>query len=92
MARRLTRPDLTPGLVLIGTPLVGALFSWLLALITGAAPGQSGLDPLAAALLLCGPVAALAIFLAHSRWPRLAGLSSVAAMVALLLVTRAVIG
>jgi hypothetical protein len=92
MARRLTRPDLTPGLVLIGTPLVGALFSWLLALITGAAPGQSGLDPLAAALLLCGPVAALAIFLAHSRWPRLAGLSSVAAMLALLLVTRAVIG
>ena len=92
MARRVTRPDLTPGLVLIGTPLVGALFSWLLALIMGAAPGQSGFDPLTAALLLCGPVAALAIFLAHSRWPRLAGLSSVAAMVALLLVTRAVIG
>jgi len=92
MARRVTRPELTPGLVLIGTPLVGALFSWLLALITGKTPGQSGLDPLAAALLLCGPVAALAIFLAHNRWPRLAGLSSVAAMVALLLVTRAVIG
>jgi hypothetical protein len=92
MARRVTRPDLTPSLVLIGTPLVGALFSWLLALISGATPGQSGLDPLAAALLLCGPVAALAIFLAHSRWPRLAGLSSVAAVVALLLVTRSVIG
>jgi len=92
MARRVARPDLAPGLVLIGTPLVGALFSWLLALITGEEPGQSGLDPLAAALLLCGPVAALAIFLAHGRWPRLAGLSSVAAMVALLLVTRAVIG
>lgn len=92
MTRRVARPDLTPGLVLIGTPLVGALFSWLLALITGAAPGQSGLDPLAAALLLCGPVAALAIFLAHGRWPRLAGLSSVAALVALLLVTRSVIG
>jgi hypothetical protein len=92
MARRVARPDLTPGLVLIGTPLVGALFSWLLALVTGARPGQAGLDPLAAALLLCGPVAALAIFLAHSRWPRLAGLSSVAAILALLLVTRSVIG
>jgi len=92
MARRVARPDLTPGLVLIGTPLVGALFSWLLALVTGATPGQAGLDPLAAALLLCGPVAALAIFLAHSRWPRLAGLSSVAAILALLLVTRSVIG
>jgi hypothetical protein len=92
MARRVARPDLAPGLVLIGTPLVGALFSWLLALVTGARPGQAGLDPLAAALLLCGPVAALAIFLAHSRWPRLAGLSSVAAILALLLVTRSVIG
>lgn len=92
MARRATRPDLTPGLVLIGTPLVGALFSWLLALVTGATPGQAGLDPLAAALLLCGPVAALAIFLAHGRWPRLAGLSSVAAILALLLVARSVIG
>lgn len=92
MARRATRPELTPGLVLIGTPLVGALFSWLLALVTGATPGQAGLDPLAAALLLCGPVAALAIFLAHGRWPRLAGLSSVAAILALLLVTRSVIG
>jgi hypothetical protein len=92
MAGRVARPDLTPGLVLIGTPLVGALFSWLLALVTGATPGQAGLDPLAAALLLCGPVAALAIFLAHSRWPRLAGLSSVAAILALLLVTRSVIG
>ncbi|MGH2484330.1 MAG: hypothetical protein ACRDE9_07720 [Candidatus Limnocylindria bacterium] len=91
MARRVARPDLTPGLVLIGTPLVGALFSWLLALVTGATPGQAGLDPLAAALLLCGPVAALAIFLAHSRWPRLAGLSSVAAILALLLITRSVI-
>lgn len=92
MARRATRPELTPGLVLIGTPLVGALFSWLLALVTGATPGQAGLDPLAAALLLCGPVAALAIFLAHGRWPRLAGLSSIAAILALLLVTRSVIG
>jgi len=92
MARRATRPELTPGLVLIGTPLVGALFSWLLALVTGATPGQAGLDPLAAALLLCGPVAALAIFLAHGRWPRLAGLSSVAAILALLLITRSVIG
>jgi hypothetical protein len=92
MARRVARPDLAPGRVLRGTPLVGALVSWLLALVTGARPGQAGLDPLAAALLLCGPVAALAIFLAHSRWPRLAGLSSVAAILALLLVTRSVIG
>jgi hypothetical protein len=92
MAPRVARPDLAPGLVLIGTPLVGALFSWLLALVTGARPGQAGLDPLAAALLLCGPVAALAIFLAHGRWPRLASLSSVAAILALLLVTRSVIG
>ncbi|MGH2462298.1 MAG: hypothetical protein ACRDFZ_01570 [Candidatus Limnocylindria bacterium] len=92
MARRITRPELTPVLVLVTTPLVGALFSWVLAVILGLAPGASGMDPLAAALLLCGPVAAVAIFLAYSRWPRLAGLSSVAAMLALLLVTRAVIG
>jgi hypothetical protein len=50
------------------------------------------MDPIAAALLLCGPVAALAVFLAYSRWPRLAGLSSVSAMLALLLVARALIG
>jgi hypothetical protein len=37
-------------------------------------------------------VAALAVYLAYSRWPRLAGLSSVSAMLALLLVARALIG
>jgi hypothetical protein len=37
-------------------------------------------------------VAVLAIFLARTRWPRLAGLSSLAAVLALALVARAVIG
>jgi hypothetical protein len=92
MARRVTWPEVPPGVVLVATPLVGALVSWLLAVAVGAAPGASGMDPIAAALLLCGPVAALAVYLAYSRWPRLAGLSSVSAMLALLLVARALIG
>jgi energy-converting hydrogenase Eha subunit E len=92
MARRITWPELPPNVVLVATPLVGALASWLLAVILGDAPGASGMDPVAAALLLCGPIAGLAVFLAYNRWPRLAGLSSVSAMIALLLVARALIG
>ena len=92
MARRITWPELPPNVVLVATPLVGAMASWLLAVVLGAAPGASGMDPVAAALLLCGPIAGLAIFLAYRRWPRLAGLSSVSAMIALLLVARALIG
>lgn len=92
MARRITWPELPPNVVLVATPLLGALASWLLAVVLGDAPGASGMDPVAAALLLCGPIAGLAIFLAYRRWPRLAGLSSVSAMIALLLVARALIG
>jgi hypothetical protein len=92
MARRVAWPELPPNVVLIATPLVGALASWLLAVILGDTPGASGMDPVAAALLLCGPIAGLAVFLAYNRWPRLAGLSSVSAMIALLLVVRALIG
>lgn len=92
MARRVAWPELPPNVVLVATPLVGALASWLLAVVLGDTPGASGMDPVAAALLLCGPIAGLAIFLAYRRWPRLAGLSSVSAMIALLLVARALIG
>lgn len=92
MARRISWPELPPNVVLVATPLVGALASWLLAVILGDTPGASGMDPVAAALLLCGPIAGLAVFLAYRRWPRLAGLSSVSAMIALLLVARALIG
>ena len=92
MARRVTWPEVPPGVVLVTAPLLGALVSWLLAVVLGAAPGSPGTDPMTAALLLCGPVGALAVYLAYSRWPRLAGLSSVSAMVALLLVARALIG
>lgn len=91
-ARRISWPELPPNLVLVATPLVGALASWLLSVILGQAPGTPGTDPVAAALLLCGPVAALAVYLAYSRWPRLAGLSAVSAMIALLLVARGLIG
>ncbi len=92
MARRITRPGVPPVVILVATPLVGALVSWLLAVVLGNSPGASGMDPIAAALLLCGPVAALAVYLAYSRWPRLAGLSSVSAILALVLVARALIG
>jgi hypothetical protein len=92
MAWREARPTLGAELALFGTPLVGAGIVWFLAAIVGTAPGTDGLDPVGAALLLCGPIAVLAVFLARGRWPRLAGLSSVAAVIALALVARAVIG
>ena len=92
MARRISWPELPPNVVLVATPLVGALASWFVSVILGQAPGTPGTDPVAAALLLCGPVAALAVYLAYSRWPRLAGLSAVSAMIALLLVVRGLIG
>jgi hypothetical protein len=77
---------------LLIAPLVAAGAVWFLAAVTEAAPGGEGLDPLGAALLLCGPIALLAVFLARSRWPRLAGLTSVSALIALALVARALIG
>ncbi len=92
MAWREARPTLGVELALFGAPLVGAGIVWVLAAIVGTAPGTAGLDPIGAALLLCGPIALLAVFLARVRWPRLAGLSSVAAVIALALVARAVIG
>lgn len=92
MAWRATRPDLVLEVALLGVPLLTAGVVWFVAALVGATAEGQGLDPLSFALLLCGPVAALAIFLARTRWPRLAGLSSVAAVLSLALVARAVIG
>jgi hypothetical protein len=91
-AAPLGRPILTADMGLMIAPLVAAGAVWFLAAVTEAAPGGEGLDPLGAALLLCGPIALLAVFLARSRWPRLAGLTSVSALIALALVARALIG
>jgi hypothetical protein len=92
MARRVAPPSLGPDLAMLGTPLVGAAVVWALAVFAGSRPAADGLDPIGFALLLCGPVAVLAAFLARSRWPRLAGLTSVAAVIGLALVVRALIG
>lgn len=91
-ARRVAAPALTPNLLLLAAPLLGALAIWVASVVVSQPTPDSGLDPLGAALLLSGPIAVLAIWMAQSRWPRLAGLSSVAALVALLLVGRALIG
>ena len=60
-------------LAVFAAPLAGAgVVVWILATVrTGAAHGTDGLDPIGAALLLCGPIALLAVFLARNRWPRL---------------------
>jgi hypothetical protein len=91
-AAPLGRPILTVDVGLLVAPLAAAGIVWLLAAVSGAAPGGEGLDPLGAALLLCGPIGMLAVFLARSRWPRLAGLTSVSALIALALVARSLIG
>ena len=92
MAWRASRPTLVREIALLGVPLLMAGVVWFVAALVGATGEGQGLDPLSFALLLCGPVAALAIFLARTRWPRLAGLSSLAAVFCLALVARAVIG
>jgi hypothetical protein len=92
MARRVARPGLGPDLAVLGIPLVGAAIVWAAAVFAGSRPAEDGLDPIGFALLLCGPAAVLAAFLARSRWPRLAGLTSVAAVITLGLVVRALIG
>jgi hypothetical protein len=92
MARRVVRPSLGPDLAILGVPLVGAAIVWAVAVFAGMRPAADGMDPIGFALLLCGPAAVLAAFLARSRWPRLAGLTSVAAVITLALVVRAVIG
>jgi hypothetical protein len=92
MARRAGRPLIGSEAVMMAAPIIGAAVVWALAVFAGSRPAESGMDPIGAALLLCGPIALLAIFLARSRWPRLAGLTSVAAMIALALVVRALIG
>jgi len=91
-ARRVVAPALAPNLLLIAAPLLGALAIWIASVVILPPPQDAGLDPLGAALLLSGPVAVLAIWMAQSRWPRLAGLTSASALVALLLVGRALIG
>jgi hypothetical protein len=92
MARRVVRPSLGPDLAILGVPLVGAAIVWAIAVFAGMRPAADGMDPIGFALLLCGPAAVLAAFLARSRWPRLAGLTSVAAVITLALVVRALIG
>lgn len=90
--RGVARPTVTPSLLLVVAPLLGVVAIWALAVLTGTPPAPSGLDPLLTAILLCGPIAAVAIWQAQGRWPRLAGLTSVATLVAIVLVTRAVLG
>jgi hypothetical protein len=92
MARRVVRPSVGPDLAILGVPLVGAAIVWAVAVFAGMRPAADGMDPIGFALLLAGPVAVLAAFLARSRWPRLAGLTSVAAVITLALVVRALIG
>jgi hypothetical protein len=83
---------LSRNLLLLAAPLLGALAIWIVSVVIGPPSAGTGLDPMGAALILSGPIAVLAIWMAQSRWPRLAGLTSVAALVALLLVGRALIG
>jgi hypothetical protein len=92
MAWRASRPTLAREIALLAVPLILAGVVWFMAALVGATAEGQGLDPLSFALLLSGPIAALAIFLARTRWPRLAGLSSLAAVLSLALVARAVIG
>jgi hypothetical protein len=92
MARRVARPGLGPDLAVLGVPLVGAAVVWAVAVFAGSRPAENGLDPIGFALLLCGPVAMVAALLARSRWPRLAELTSVAAIITLGLVVRALMG
>lgn len=91
MARRIARPAVTSDVVLMLAPLALAAVVWVVAVATDAAPGTAGLDPLSVALLLCGPLTLLATSLAQRRWPRLAGMTSIAALLGLLLVGRALI-
>jgi hypothetical protein len=92
MAHRVRRPVARAGLLLIIGPLLGVLAIWGLSVVLGTPPAEAGFDPLLAALLLCGPIAAVAIWQAWGKWPRLAGLTSVATLIVVLLVTWAVIG
>lgn len=92
MAWRASRPTLGREIALLASPLAAAGVVWFMAALVGATANGQGLDPLNFALLLCGPVAVVAILLARTRWPRLAGLSSLAAVISLALVARAVIG
>ncbi len=92
MARRVGRPSVWPDIALLGGPLALAAVVWALAVFTGSRPAEDGLDPIGAALLLCGPIGVLAAWLARSRWPRLAGLTSVAAVISLALVARSLFG
>jgi hypothetical protein len=91
-ARRVAAASLSRNLLLLAAPLLGALAIWIVSVVIGPPSQETGLDPMGAALILSGPIAVLAIWMAQSRWPRLAGLTSVAALVALLLVGRALIG
>lgn len=92
MARRVGPANLWPDVGLLGGPLAAAAIVWAMAVFVGSRPGAAGLDPIGFALLLCGPIAVLAAWLARSRWPRLAGLTSIAAVISLALVARSLIG
>lgn len=92
MARRVGPASLWPDIAMLGGPLAVTAVVWAIAVFVGSRPGAAGLDPIGLALLLCGPIAVLAAWLARSRWPRLAGLTSIAAVISLALVARALIG
>ena len=79
-------------LAVVFGPLTAAAFAWLAAASAGLTERPSTGDPLGLALLLGGPLTALAAFVAFSSWPRLAGLASVSAAFGMLLVLRAALG
>ena len=74
-------------LAAVVVPSVAALTTW----IAARAMGGDGLPvgDLLAAVIAAGPLASLAAAMTIPRWPRLAGLTSVTAVAALLLVLRA---
>ena len=76
-----------PQLAAVVVPSVAALATW----IAARAMGGEGLPvgDLLAAVIAAGPLASLAAAMTIPRWPRLAGLTSVTAVAALLLVLRA---
>ena len=78
----------TPGqLAAVVIPSLAALATW----IAARAMGGEGLPmgDLLAAVIAAGPLASVAAAMTIPRWPRLAGLTSVTAIAALLLVLRA---
>jgi hypothetical protein len=80
------------GIALIAAPIVIALAAWFGAERMGTLPeGVAAQRSVALALLLAGPVAALAAIVARMASPRLIGLVLLSAGAALLLIGRALV-